>query len=142
MEPEYVTKWQPGGPSYEAVLPAPIVRGLTDHSPELRLIAVYYPADRDPYLLPDCRHSFVGRRLHLDFSTDTDALGEPYWRSLEELSGEKQPEDCQNGCDGLKVCRSLMNHLAAVLAIPTAAEVEAGLKWEKVPDIEFPPEGV
>jgi len=131
MEPEYVTKWQPGGSTYEAVLPDPMVRRLTDHSPELRLIAVYYP---------DCRHPFVGRRLHLDFATAGDALGEPYWRSLEELSGEKQPEDCQNGCDGLKVCRSLMNHLAAALGIPTAAEVEAGLKWEKVPDIEFPPE--
>jgi len=140
MEPEYVTKWQPGQPDYRAALPAPAVHYLTGHSPECRLIAVFYPATRDPYLPAESKQPYITRMLHLDYSIGLDPLGNPYWRDLDELTEEDRPEACQNGCPSLKVCRSLMNHLAAALGIPTAREVETGLQWEKVPNSGFPPE--
>lgn len=139
MEPEYVSKWQPGAPEYKAALPAPLVHYLSGHDPECRLIALFYPAIRDPYVL-DCKQPYVKRRLHLDYSPGPDPLGNPYWRDLDELTEEDRAEVCQTDCPSLKVCRSLMHQLATALGIPTAEEVEAGLKWEKIPDIEFPPE--
>lgn len=140
MEKEYVTKWQPGQPDYRAALPAPTVHYLKGHSPECRLIAIFYPVDRDLYLPAEFKRPYITRMLYLDYSIGLDHLGNQRWRDLDKLFEEDRPEPCQNGCPSLKVCRSLMNHLAAALVVPTAAEVEAGLQWEEVPDIQFPPE--
>ena len=138
MDKEFVSKWVPGEPTYQAALPAPTVHYLSGHVPECRLIAVFYAAVRDPYAPPEAKLPYVKRMLHLDYALGLDPLGNHYWRDLDDLAEEDQPEVCQAGCPGLKVCRTLMTHLAAALGIPSAADVEAGLNWEEVPECGCP----
>lgn len=128
MQGDIITKWKPGGPTFGAELPGPVVRVLNNgcQTPELRLIATYHERDERP--LDAQPGGWLYRRLHLDYAAGLDPLGQPYWQEVKFEARLLYHEALG------QIGRALIHHLAAALQIPTAAEVEAGLDWQPLPE--------